>query len=220
VGQQLAAETQLAALRARVALGGASDDRKEAKKELNIILKTHADLHGDALLLEPRIMNNKSGTKPYIVDPMHCLELNLLKTVWKYAFGDRMTDEDREMVAKYLSSICLHLDIRAKGKRDPGQKWFSSAQVDEFVLGWDHYKKSRSPGLVKNVLAIIDIIFDKATVSTELEAAGPAPAKKAKTARKDRHTAPVAGGYRTVQPRSRRQELIRWTQTIYRSTNF
>ena len=64
----------------------------------------------------------QSGTKLYIIDPMHALELNLLKTLWKYAFGDRMTDGDREMVAEYLSSINLHLDIRAKGKRDPGQK--------------------------------------------------------------------------------------------------
>ena len=86
---------------------------------------------------------------------MHCLELNLLKTTWKYAFGDRMTSEDRELVAEYLSSIGLHLDIREKGKRDPGQKWFSAAQVDEFVLGVSHYKHSKSPGLVKNVLALL-----------------------------------------------------------------
>ena len=74
-------------------------------------------------------MLNESGTKPFIVDPMHCLELNLMKTLWKYSFGDRMTDGDRELVAEYLTEIGLHLDIRAKGKRDPGQKWLSSAQV-------------------------------------------------------------------------------------------
>lgn len=62
-------------------------------------------------------------------------------------------------MAEYLSSIGLHLDIREKGKRDPGQKWFSVAQVDEFVLGVDHYKRSKSPGLVKNVLAIVELIF-------------------------------------------------------------
>jgi hypothetical protein len=109
-----------------------------------------------------------------------------------------MTDADREMVAEYLELIGLHLDIRAKGKRDPGQKWFSAAQADEFVLGDSHYKKSKSPGLVKNVLAIIDIIFHKLTLDELLSATDPVPAaKKPKTAksRKDRHTAPMAGGY-------------------------
>ena len=198
-GQQTAFQLKLATLRARAASGAAeSDSRKEAKKELDSILKEHADLHGDALLLEPLIMTNMSGTICMIVDPMHCLELNLAKTLWKYSFGDRMTAADRELVAEYLSAIGLHLDIREKGKRDPGQKWFSSAQVDEFVLGDAHYSKSKSPGLVKNILAIIELIFDKHTVADSLAAAtdsSPPSAKKPKTARKDRHTAPIAGGY-------------------------
>ena len=97
---------KLAALRARASHGVAdSADRKEAKKEQDAILKEHADLHGDALLLEPLIMHNQSGTKPFIIDPMHCLELNLMKTLWKYSFGDRMSDGDRELVAEYLSEI-------------------------------------------------------------------------------------------------------------------
>ena len=189
---------KLAALRARSGAGAPdSADRKETKKELDAILKDHADLHGDALFLEPLIMNNKSGTRPFIIDPMHCLELNLMKTLWKYSFGDRMTDGDWELVAEYLSEIGLHLDIRAKGKRDPGQKWFSAAQVDEFMLGREIRSKSKSPGMVMNVLAIVEIIFDKFTVRDALEeAAAPAPAaKKPKTARKDRHSAPVGGAY-------------------------
>ena len=202
-GQQAAAEAKLTALRARIAAGKKdAADCKEAKKELDMIMKAHADLHGDALLLEPLIMTNASGTKPFIIDPMHCLELNVMKTLWKYSFGDRMTDADRELVAEYLSSIGLHLDIRAKGKRDPGQKWFSAAQADEFVLGADHFSKSKSPGLVKNILNIISIIFDKPTAvadSLAAAAAEPAapelpPAKKAKS-RKDRHIAPVPGGF-------------------------
>ena len=124
---------------------------------------------------------------------MHGLELNLMKTLWKYSFGDRMTDEDRELVAAYLTEIGLHLDIRAKGKRDPQTKWFSAAQADQFILGMDHYSKSKSPGMVKNVLAIIEIIFDKHSVAA-MEAAAPNAPKKAKTARKDRHTAHVPGG--------------------------
>jgi hypothetical protein len=164
LGQQAVAEAKLAALQARASTGDPAD-RKAAKAELDGILKAHAELHGDALLLEPLIMLNKSGTKCFIVDPMHGLELNLMKTLWKYSFGDRMTDYDRELVAEYLSSINLHLDIRAKGKRDPQQKWFSAAQCDEFVLGSEYFKKAKSPGLIKNVLAICEIIFDKSTVA-------------------------------------------------------
>ena len=192
-GQEAAAMTALAGLRARAAHGD-SAARKEAKAELEKKLKAQADLHGDAILLERLIMKNKSGTKPFIIDPMHCLELNLLKTLWKYAFGDRMTDMDRELVAEYLSSIGLHLDIRAKGKRDPGQKWFSAAQVDEFVLGWGHFKKSKSPGLVANILAILGIVLDKPTVADQLDAASAPAPKKPKTARNARHTAPAHGG--------------------------
>ena len=195
-GQQLAMEVRLAALRARVAAGKSdSADCKAAKKELDALLKEHAEEHGDALLLEKLIMTNQSGTKPFIIDPMHALELNLMKTLWKYSFGDRMTDDDRELVAEYLSSIGLHLDIRAKGKRDPQSKWFSAAQADEFVLGSSHFKHSKSPGLVSNVLAIVEIIFDKGMVAVadELEAAAPPPKKKA-TARKDRHTGGAALG--------------------------
>jgi hypothetical protein len=52
--------------------------------------------------------------------------------------------------------------------------------------------------MAKNVLSIIEIIFDKFTVADSLGAAvvapsDPPPAKKAKTARKDRHSAPIAG---------------------------
>ena len=78
-GQYEAAAAQLAALRARASAGDPAD-RKAAKRELDNILKEHAELHGDAILLEPLIMRNKSGTQPFIVDPMHCLELNLAKT--------------------------------------------------------------------------------------------------------------------------------------------
>ena len=195
-GQQLAAETELAALRARATTSSDPADRKAAKKELDEKLKVHADEHGDALLLQPLILTHRSGTKVLVLDPMHCLELNLLKTLWKYAFGDRMTAEDREEVAEYLNEIGLHLDIQEKGKRNPSQKWFSAAQVDEFVLGAAHFKHSKSPGLVKNVLAIVERIFDQTTVAQSLEAAADPPPKKSKaTSRKDRHTAPVAGGY-------------------------
>ena len=60
------------------------------------------------------LVQNKSGTKCYIVVPMHGLELNLMKTLRKYSFGDRMTDADREEVAGYLLEIGLHLDMTSQ----------------------------------------------------------------------------------------------------------
>jgi hypothetical protein len=65
------------------------------------------------------------------------------------------------------------------------------------VLGESHFSKSKSPGLVKNVLTII---FDKSSVTASLataaEPSAAPPAKKAKaTSRKDRHAAPIAGGH-------------------------
>ena len=54
---------------------------------------------------------------------------------------------------------------------------------------------------MKNVLAIIDIIFDKRTVAEKLGDSAPAapPAKKPKTARKDRLTASLPGVYRSLE---------------------
>ena len=40
-----------------------------------------------------------------IADPLHCLFLNLPKTLWKYDFGDRMTNSQREEVAEYFTEI-------------------------------------------------------------------------------------------------------------------
>ena len=68
--------------------------------------------------------------------------------------------------------------------------------MDQFVLGDSHFKGSKSPGLAKNVLAIIELIFDKTTVAAAIvDAAEPPTAKKDKTARKDRHMALIAGGF-------------------------
>ena len=69
-------------------------------------------------------------------------------------------------------------------------------------MGNEHYSKTKSPGLVQNILAILEIIFDSRTVGDALAQASAEPAaKKAKpapqekkTARKDRHTAQVPGG--------------------------
>eukprot|EP00966_Prymnesium_polylepis_P303710 7015762-Prymnesium_polylepis.1 len=58
-----------------------------------------------------------------IIDPLHDLMLNLPKLAWKCSFGDRMTNEQRDLVAEYLESVGCALDIRAKGDgRDANRK--------------------------------------------------------------------------------------------------
>ena len=47
-----------------------------------------------------------------------------------------MTNEQRELVAAYLSSIGCPLDIRAKGDgRDANRKWFTGEVLQRFVEG-------------------------------------------------------------------------------------
>jgi hypothetical protein len=49
--------------------GGDAADAKSAKKELNFLLKEHADAHGDALLLEDLIMKNKVRDEAFLSGP-------------------------------------------------------------------------------------------------------------------------------------------------------
>ena len=119
-----------------------SSDDRAIKKIYDNEMKAHSDTHGDQILHEPPIVAGIDMDK-FIVDPLHCLLLNLPKTAWKYSFGDRMDADQRERAAAYLSSVGLHLDIREKGKRDPQQKWFSGSQFDQFVLGTGVKKNQR-----------------------------------------------------------------------------
>jgi len=52
--------------------GGDAADAKSAKKELNFLLKEHADAHGDALLLEDLIMKNKVRDEAFLSGPDAC----------------------------------------------------------------------------------------------------------------------------------------------------
>ena len=144
----VAAVASLAVLKAKVDGGYI-----ESKKLYDTQMKQHSDAHGDQVLFEPPILHGQS-TKIFVVDPLHALLLNISKTAWKYSFGDRMSDQQRERVAAYLLGIGVFLDIRPKGKRNPEQKWFSGSQFDEFVLGALMRRKSKSPGLVENILAL------------------------------------------------------------------
>ena len=181
-----------------------SADDRAVKKLYDGEMKRHADGHGDQLLYEPPVVEGVD-MDAFIVDPLHCLLLNLPKTAWKYSFGDRMNSDQRERAAAYLSSIGLHLDIREKGKRDPQQKWFSGAQFDEFVLGPGVKKKSKSPGLACNILALIEIVFDQTAVDEKAEEVAAAAAAESATAaaakkqkavsRKQRQGSGPAGGF-------------------------
>ena len=91
-----------------------------------------------------------------IIDPLHAGLLNLPKTIWKYAFGDRMTNEQRELLAEYLISIDCPLDVRAKGDgRDANRKWFMGDVFIRFVEGEPN---TNNPGLIGNINAILDIL--------------------------------------------------------------
>ena len=106
-----------------------------------------------------------------IIDALHCLMLNLPKTLWKYVYGDRMTNHQRCLVAEYLTSVGCPLDVRDKNDgRDANRKWFTGAMFQHFVEGDD----AGSPGLVKNIEAINAILDGKA----------PAPAAPAKVTAK------------------------------------
>ena len=142
----------------------ARNGNKIAQGLLRKRMSEHAEHHIDALLLEP--MSVRVGTDFFIVDPMHAFQLNLIKTAWKYSFGDRMEEEQRSSVAEYLDEIDLGLDIRVKGKRNPEQKWFRAAQVDDFFLGCEEGSR-HVPPLADNIWAIVERVFPSPTVAAD-----------------------------------------------------
>eukprot|EP00965_Chrysotila_dentata_P189558 6173385-Pleurochrysis_carterae.AAC.2 len=178
--EYLAAKAKVAKLAAR-----AADEDEDAQKELTKLMKEHASTHMDATYLEAPIV--RFDTDALIVDPMHCLELNLAKTAWKHSFGNRMLPHHRERVAEYLNSIGCPLDIREKGKRDNNQKWFTASAFDDYVNGVSCRAKSASPGLAENTWAICERVFDALLpvaerYSTSQAAAAAAPPRTASTA--------------------------------------
>jgi hypothetical protein len=124
---------------------------------------------------EPNLM--EMSMDRVIVDPLHCLFLNLPKTMWKYSFGDRMTNHQREAVAEYLGSIGCALDIRAKGDgRDADMKWFTGAIFQRLMEGT---KLGDEGGLKRNIEAIVDIIFRQLPADAGAPADADAPADTA-----------------------------------------
>ena len=133
------------------------DKSAEGKKLTAARAKRYAELHpSEQEEFQPPCTD--VDMEDIIIDPLHCLLLNLPKVAWKYVFGDRMTNEQRELVAEYLASIECPLDVRdKKDGRDANRKWFSGEVLQRFVEGG-----GASPGLAENIVAIMDIIYVKA----------------------------------------------------------
>eukprot|EP00965_Chrysotila_dentata_P037011 1231739-Pleurochrysis_carterae.AAC.1 len=72
-------QSELEALRARVR---ADDDDKQAVSMLDTILSTHARGHLDQQLFVALVL--KVGTDIFTIDLLHCVQLNVAKTAWKY----------------------------------------------------------------------------------------------------------------------------------------
>ena len=148
---------------------------------------------------------SRSSTSSIIVDPMHALQLNAGKVVWKWTIGNRMDAEGRERVADFLNEINVMLDIREKGKRDRNQKWFTASAFDEFVLGIQWDKKSKSLGLAHNVYAIIERVYADATRDTTaariVREAAPQQAAPQQVAQPLPKPAAAKGRRKRVQPR-------------------
>eukprot|EP00965_Chrysotila_dentata_P237790 6202130-Pleurochrysis_carterae.AAC.2 len=71
----------------------AANEDDNARMELAKLMKEHADARMGAVYLDAPVV--RVGTDSLIVDPMHCLELNLAKTAWKHSFGNRMLPPHR-----------------------------------------------------------------------------------------------------------------------------
>ena len=63
----------------------AGDGDKAAKKEYSSLLTNHADSHMDQMLYNGGALD--IATSSIIVDPMHALQLNAGKVVWKWTIG-------------------------------------------------------------------------------------------------------------------------------------
>ena len=162
-------------------LAAKADKTPEGKKRKTARAAAHAKLHITGQVeCEPPLLS--LDMEDIIIDPLHALMLNLPKVIWKYTFGDRMTNTQRELVAEYLTYVGCPLDVRAKcDGRDANRKWFTGEIFAKFVEGDD---SGHCPGLVSNINAILDIIYVKypAPLADPSTPAAPAPVTQAKTA--------------------------------------
>eukprot|EP00965_Chrysotila_dentata_P016493 546323-Pleurochrysis_carterae.AAC.1 len=141
-------------------------------------MSEHAKGHLDqTLFVLPAL---RAGSDIFIVDMLHCVQLNVAKTAWKYSFADKLDETGREQATAYMESISCYLDLRAKGQRNPEQKFMSGSTVDDYVLGRLRNPKSLSPGLAVNTLAMCEIVYGgKRPSKPAVASAAPAPSAAA-----------------------------------------
>ena len=172
----------------------ASDGDKDAKIELDGRRERHAEHHLMRNVLGAIILDVDSTF--FVIDPLHCLELNVAKTAFKYSYLDKMNDPIREKVTSYMADIGCYLDLRAKGQRNPEQKWMTGATVDDYVLGKQRDLKSKSPGLAVNTQVLCDLVYAPLAAAAAVPAPAPAPAAPARpvTAPASRRRRQAPGG--------------------------
>ena len=170
-------------------LAAKADKSPQGKKTTTARATAYSKLHPSGQgECEPPLIS--LDMKDILIDPLHALMLNLPKVLWKYSFGDRMTNSQRELVAEYLTSIGCPLDVRAKGDgRDANRKWFTGEVFAKFVEG---DAKDESPGLVANINAIIDIIYVKCPDETKAAPSATPPVAAASAAPAPAPAAPAA----------------------------
>eukprot|EP00965_Chrysotila_dentata_P114149 3773855-Pleurochrysis_carterae.AAC.1 len=109
-----------------------------------------------------------------------------------------MDEKARKRATAYMESIGCYLDLRAKGQRNPENKFMTGATVDDYVMGRLRDPKSRSPGLAANTLALCELTYGggrtkpSATTNSVPPPAAAAPAKKTLGTRRQ-PAAPLAG---------------------------
>ena len=177
----------------------ANDGDTDAKKELDGRRQMHAEHHLSRILYGCIILRMDSDF--FVIDPLHCLELNVAKTAFKYSYMDKMDDAIRERVTAYMAEIGCYLDLRAKGQRNPEQKWMTGATVDDFVLGKDRDPKSKSPGLAINTQALCDLVYAPLAAAASAPAPPPPPKLTAPASRR-RRQAPAGGFNAGAAPES------------------
>ena len=177
----------------------ADDGDKEAKRELDGRRERHAEKHLNRVLFGIIILQADSDF--FVIDPLHCLELNVAKTAFKYSYMDKMDDTIREHVTSYMAEIGCYLDLRAKGQRNPEQKWMTGATVDDYVLGKERDPKSKSPGLAVNTQAMCDLVYAPLAAAAAAPAPPPPPKVTAPASRR-RRQAPVGGFNAGAAPES------------------
>eukprot|EP00965_Chrysotila_dentata_P066498 2201642-Pleurochrysis_carterae.AAC.1 len=173
-----AAVSELAALRACCR---GNDEDKESQARLDKIMGDHARGHLNQLLFVPPVI--KAGTDIFVVDLLHCVQLNVAKTAWKYSFADKLDEKGRERATAYMESIGCYLDLRAKGQRNPENKFMTGASVDDYLMGRLRDHKSKSPGFAANTLAMCKFAYGgKRQAAAAATTARSAPAAAAATA--------------------------------------